>query len=99
MIKICAISDLHGYLPKIEPCELVLICGDIVSLCAQRYPKAVRSGILTGSNPGLTNCPVIRFCLFQEIMRQEWKVMRKNIKSYSDPTTRQQSCSMNPMNI
>lgn len=32
MIKICAMSDLHGYLPEIEPCDLVLICGDIVPL-------------------------------------------------------------------
>lgn len=35
MIKICAMSDLHGYLPEINPCELVLICGDIVPLSAQ----------------------------------------------------------------
>lgn len=28
-------SDLHGYLPEINPCELVLICGDIVPLSAQ----------------------------------------------------------------
>ena len=32
MIKICAMSDLHGYLPKLEPCDVVLICGDIVPL-------------------------------------------------------------------
>lgn len=35
MIKICVMSDLHGYLPEINPCELVLICGDIVPLSAQ----------------------------------------------------------------
>lgn len=32
MIHVCAISDLHGYLPEIKPCELLLICGDIVPL-------------------------------------------------------------------
>lgn len=32
MIKICAISDLHGNLPELEPSELILICGDIVPL-------------------------------------------------------------------
>lgn len=35
MLKICVISDLHGYLPEIEPCELLLICGDIVPLRIQ----------------------------------------------------------------
>lgn len=32
MIRICIMSDLHGYLPEVEPCELLLICGDIVPL-------------------------------------------------------------------
>ena len=32
MLSICAMSDLHGYLPEVEPCDLVLICGDIVPL-------------------------------------------------------------------
>ena len=35
MINVCAISDLHGTLPEINPCELLLICGDIVPLSAQ----------------------------------------------------------------
>lgn len=35
MIEICAMSDLHGYLPEIKPCELLLICGDIVPLNIQ----------------------------------------------------------------
>ena len=28
-MKIAVTSDLHGNLPKIKPCELLLICGDI----------------------------------------------------------------------
>ena len=35
MIKICAISDLHGDLPEIKPCDLVLVCGDSVPLNVQ----------------------------------------------------------------
>lgn len=32
-------SDLHGYLPPVEPCDLVLICGDIVPLRIQGRTK------------------------------------------------------------
>lgn len=39
MIKICAMSDLHGYLPEVESCDLVLICGDIVPLRIQGRTK------------------------------------------------------------
>ena len=36
-MKICAISDIHGYLPDdIEPCDVVCICGDIMPLNIQR---------------------------------------------------------------
>lgn len=35
-MKTTVISDLHGYLPTIEQCELLLICGDIVPLDIQR---------------------------------------------------------------
>lgn len=36
-MKICAFSDMHGQLDfNIEPCDIVLICGDIVPLYIQR---------------------------------------------------------------
>lgn len=34
-MKVCAISDLHGKLPKIEDCDIVLIAGDVVPLYLQ----------------------------------------------------------------
>lgn len=34
-MKVCATSDLHGFLPEIEPCDLLLICGDIMPLSIQ----------------------------------------------------------------
>ena len=41
-MKICAISDLHGYLPELKPCELVLICGDSVPLEYQASSKKTK---------------------------------------------------------
>ena len=35
-MRICVIGDLHGYLPTIEPCEILLICGDISPLRMQK---------------------------------------------------------------
>ena len=39
MLSICAMSDLHGDLIDINPCDLVLICGDSVPLNVQRNSK------------------------------------------------------------
>ncbi len=38
-MRICAISDLHGDLIEIEPCDLLLICGDSVPLNIQSSSK------------------------------------------------------------
>lgn len=35
-MKIAVTSDLHGNLPIIQECEVLLLCGDIVPLYMQR---------------------------------------------------------------
>lgn len=44
MIKICAISDLHGDLPEIRPCDLVLVCGDSIPLNVQASTNGTKNG-------------------------------------------------------
>ncbi len=41
-MKIAAISDGHGYLPELEPSNLVLICGDMVPLDIQSNKKKTK---------------------------------------------------------
>ncbi len=38
VMKICAFSDMHGNLDfKVEPCDIVMICGDLIPLHIQGY--------------------------------------------------------------
>lgn len=50
-------SDLHGYLPEIDKCDLVLICGDIVSLRSQRYPKSCKKWYTRVFQPWVDSLP------------------------------------------
>ena len=50
-------SDLHGYLPEIDKCDLVLICGDIVSLRSQRYPKSCKKWYTGVFQPWIDSLP------------------------------------------
>lgn len=57
-MKVCALSDLHGYLPKdIEPCELVLICGDISPLKIQGSNILMREWITEVFKPWCESLP------------------------------------------
>ena len=39
-MKIVAISDIHGTLPELQPCDVVVICGDIIPLNIQKNYEA-----------------------------------------------------------
>ena len=56
-MKICAISDLHGLLPEIEPCELVCICGDISPLNIQASSSKMRRWLFNKFLPWATLLP------------------------------------------
>ena len=57
-MRICAISDMHGqYNFKIEPCDIVLICGDIVPLYVQMSSKDSEEWFKTFFIPWCNNLP------------------------------------------
>ena len=57
-MKICAFSDMHGqYDFKVEPCDIVLICGDIVPLKIQKYTQESEEWIKTCFIPWCNNLP------------------------------------------
>jgi predicted phosphohydrolase len=57
-MKICAFSDMHGqYDFKVEPCDIVLICGDIVPLKIQKYTDDTEVWIKTFFIPWCNNLP------------------------------------------
>ena len=41
-MTITTISDLHGYLPLLQPCNVVCICGDISPIEFDRNKHRVR---------------------------------------------------------
>ena len=63
MLKIVLTSDLHGYQPEIEPCDLLVIAGDVCPishsnpLVHQHDPHAQRDWILTEFNDWLSEQP------------------------------------------
>lgn len=57
-MRICAISDLHGNLiTNIEPCELLLICGDIMPLYMQRNKPQCESWLLNEFSTWIKELP------------------------------------------
>lgn len=57
-MRICAFSDMHGqYDFNVEPCDIVLICGDIVPLKIQNYSNDTEKWFKTFFIPWCTNLP------------------------------------------
>ena len=57
-MKICAFSDMHGQLDfKVEPCDIVLIGGDIVPLNIQSYSTPSEKWFKTVFIPWCANLP------------------------------------------
>lgn len=59
-MKICAMSDLHGYLIPVEtfePCELVCICGDIVPLEVRSNSRKTRHWLIQQFKPWTESLP------------------------------------------
>lgn len=57
-MRVCAISDLHGFLPEIEPCDLLLICGDIMPLNIQSNMPASEKWLDEVFIPWIDNQPI-----------------------------------------
>ena len=56
-MKIAVTSDLHGSLPKIDPCDILLICGDLVPLYYQTNMIASENWFWTDFFPWCRDSP------------------------------------------
>jgi hypothetical protein len=53
-------SDLRGFLPFIEPCDVLLLAGDLVPLDVQEDTGLSRDDSQTCSQNGSTTCPLTK---------------------------------------
>ena len=74
-MRICAFSDMHGNLDfKIEPCDIVLICGDIVPLKIQSYSTPSEEWFKTTFIPWCNNLPCEKVVFIGG--NHDWLIMR-----------------------
>src|SRR5262245_46149006 len=67
-MRVVALSDQHGYLPEIPPCDLLLIGGDVCPdsigpLAAMAHPEAQKSWFDTRLRRWLARAPAARTVL------------------------------------
>lgn len=57
-MRICVTSDLHGNLPTIEECEMLLICGDVLPLKIQMNHRKSKNWLLNEFTEWIKSQPV-----------------------------------------
>ena len=97
-MKICAFSDMHGqYDFKIEPCDIVLICGDIVPLEIQKNDIKCEEWLKAFFIPWCNNLPCEKVVfiggnhdfivyrhpeLIRDILKEQDKIVFLDCESY-----------------
>lgn len=81
-MRIAVVSDLHGNLPEIEECELLLICGDIMPLNIQFDDEYSKEWLEGEFRDWCINCPAkqVVFIAGNHCMWLYWH--RKEIGKY-----------------
>lgn len=89
-MDICVTSDLHGNLPDIPECELVLICGDIIPLQLQFHNPASKewllNNFLTWANSLATTKVLFIAGNHDQLMERDDSWMRKNFPVFNKVT-------------
>lgn len=85
-MKVTAISDLHGNLIDIEPCDLLLICGDISPLDIQRDYIQMTKWIFNEFQEWIMkiDCPTI---ILTNVRVANVSILDESYSIYFKPTT------------
>lgn len=90
-MKICVLSDLHGQLiNNIEPCELVLICGDISPLKYQRSRPSIDGWLKKRFSEWVNNlpCEMVFMVAGNHDLAFEGREPNWRLEHISNPTSR-----------
>lgn len=89
-MDICITSDLHGNLPDIPDCELLLICGDIIPLQLQFHNPASREWLLNNFLTWANSLPTTKVLFIagnhDQLMEHDDNWMRKNFPVFNKVT-------------